>query len=217
MNKKFEILGLFTGTPKTLANGQVSAIRKTRSEKITITKENILNDEVVDQKHHGGNMRVVHHYSKINYDHLKKTFPEIADRFIPGSFGENLYTEELTEKDLCVGDTFTLGSAKIQLTVPRRPCATINNGYEDNRILKEVMQTAHVGWFYTVLEEGEVSIGDTMELINRPYPELKIVNLYNQGYQTGPKFNDLEFLQKCLDTGLMDKGWKPKLERALSK
>lgn len=215
-NKKFKVLGLFTGKAQTLKNGQVSAIRKVPVEKIQITKERILDDEIVDMKHHGGDMRVIHHYSEHNYSHLKKIFPEIKERFIPGSFGENLYTEELTEKDLCIGDTYKLGTAKIQITVARRPCATINNSYEDSRILKEVMETGHVGWFYRVIQEGEVKVGDDLEFLERPYPELKISLLYNQGYRAVPKFSDLDFLQKCLDTGLLDKGWKPKAEKAVS-
>lgn len=214
--EKYLVKGLFTGKEQTLPNGQKSAIKKSLVDRLTIKKGNLPEDTVVDQKHHGGDMRVIHHYSKINYDHFKNTFPEIADRFIPGSFGENLYTDELTEKDLFIGDIYSLGSAKIQLTVARRPCATINQSYEDKRVLKEVMTKGHVGWFYRVLEEGEVKLGDYLELIERPFPNLKVLDLYWQGYGAGPKFSDLELLRNCLDTGLMDKGWKPKLEKALN-
>lgn len=214
-NGKYKVLGLFTGKPQTLPNGQVSAIRKDLVDKLIIKKDKILEDEVVDLKHHGGDMRVIHHYSQKNYNHLKEKFPEISDRFIPGTFGENLFTEELTESDLYIGDIYKLGTAKVQLTVARRPCATINQSYQDNRILKEVMNSGHVGWFYRVLEEGEIKVGDYLEFLERPFPKLKVIDLYNQGYQVGPKFNNLDFLQKCLDTGLMDKGWKPKLEKAL--
>ena len=216
-NGKYKVLGLFTGTPQTLKNGQLSAMKKTAVDKITITKETIVGDEIVDMKHHGGDMRVIHHYSKVNYDHLKKQFPEISQRFIPGSFGENIYTEELTEKELFIGDIYQLGSAKVQITVARRPCATINNVYEDNRILKEVLQTGHVGWFYRVLKEGEVSVGDHLEFLERPYPNLKVSALYNEGYGAGEKFKNFDFLKECLNTDLMDKGWKPKIEAALNK
>ena len=181
MFEPIQIQGLFKGKSKLLPNNQESAIQKVAANDIKITYSHIIDDEVVDLKHHGGDMRVVHHYTEVNYAHLKKTFPEIADRFKPGTFGENLYTHELTEKDLCIGDIFKIGEVKLQLTVPRRPCATINQSYEDKRILKEVMSSGHVGWFYKVITEGTISTSDKLEFIERPYPELPITKLYDQG------------------------------------
>ena len=212
---RYKVLGLFTGKAQTLPNGQVSAIKKNLVQELKIETHKLPQDEVVDQKYHGGDMRVIHHYSEVNYTHLKKTFPEIADRFIPGSFGENLYTNELTESELCIGDIFSLGEAKVQLTVPRRPCATINQSYEDNRVLKEVMSSGHVGWFYRVLGPGVVKVGEKLVLLERPNPSLQISKLHEQGYAKGPKFYNKEFLKACYETGLMDKGWKPKLEKVL--
>lgn len=213
---KHLIKGLFLGAKETLPNGQESAIRKKSVESIKINFTHISDDAIVDQVHHGGEMRVIHHYSQYNYHILKNKFPDIANRFQPGSFGENILTEELTEKDLFIGDIYQLGSAKVQLTVARRPCATINQSYQDSRVLKEVMSTGHVGWFYKVLEEGSVKLGDYLEFIERPFPNLKVSDLYDQGYAPGAKFKNRNFLNLCLATGLMDKGWKPKVEKALT-
>ncbi len=212
---KIKILGTFTGKTKTLSNNFESAITKTPVASLILKKDLIEHDEVTNKKHHGGDMRVIHHYSLKNYNFLKEKFPEIADRFIPGSFGENILTEELTESELNIGDIYTLGSAKIQLTVCRRPCATINYAYEDNRILKEVMETGRTGWFYRVLEEGEVKIGDHLVFQERPYPEMPLSKLHEQGYGA-KRFSDIEFLEKCLKTGLMDKGWEPQIKNALT-
>lgn len=211
MKNSYKVLGLFIGKVKTLSNGVESAIHKSSQEKLTLKKDGIIGDNVADKKYHGGEMRVVHHYSQQNYNHLKATFPDIADRFVPGSFGENLLTEELTESELNIGDIYSLGTAKVQLTVCRRPCATLNYGYEDDRVLKEIISSGHTGWFYRILEEGVVKIGDKLEFIERPFENLPILKLHKQGYGT-ERFYDREYLKRCLDTGLMDKGWKPKLE-----
>lgn len=143
---RYKILGVFTGQIATLSNKVESAITKHPCSKLILRKNEIDNDEVANTKYHGGDMRVVHHYSHQNYNFLKEKFPEIADRFIPGSFGENVLTQELTETDLNIGDIYQLGTAKVQLTVSRRPCATINYAYNDDRILKAVMQTGRTGW-----------------------------------------------------------------------
>ncbi|MBA2405633.1 MAG: MOSC domain-containing protein [Bdellovibrionales bacterium] len=215
--KKYKILGVFTGQVAPLSNDVESAIIKHPVSRLNIKKESIDHDEVANTKYHGGDMRVVHHYSQKNYNHLKEKFPDIAGRFIPGSFGENILTEELTEDELNIGDIYQLGAAKVQLTVSRRPCATINYAYNDDRILKEVMLTGRTGWFYQVLEEGVVKSGDYLQFIERPFPNMPVSKLFDQGYGKPPHYTDLKFLKKCLETGLMDKGWKPKLDHALKK
>ena len=209
------IRGVFTGKPQWLSNGFESSITKKAVPVLHVHQHGIDGDVAANQKHHGGEMRVIHHYSQKNYDLLKKRFPDIADLFVPGSFGENILTDELSEEELNIGDLYALGSAKVQLTVSRRPCASINAAYDDNRVLKEVLQTGHTGWFYRVLEEGEVRVGDKLVFLGRPFPDLPVSRLYDQGYGTA-RFSDRAFLQRCLDTGLMDKGWKPKLAEALN-
>lgn len=204
---RYQILGVYTGKIQKHSEGLETAIRKSPQETLFIKKNSLDQDEIANTKYHGGEMRVVHHYSLKNYNHLKNVFPEIADRFVPGSFGENILTEELTEADLNIGDIYSLGTAKVQLTVSRRPCATINHSYQDNRILKEVMRTGRTGWFYRVLKEGEVRTGDYLTFLERPFPDLPVSRLCD--------FSDLSFLRRCLQTGLMDKGWKPKIENAL--
>ena len=209
-----KILGVFTGQVKPLPNNINSAIIRHPVDKLIIKKNSIAHDEVANTKHHGGEMRVIHHYSVKNYQYLKEKFPDIQEKFIPGSFGENILTNEMTENELNIGDIYQLGSAKVQLTVARRPCATINYAYEDSRILKEVMASGRTGWFYRVLEEGEVGIGDELTFLERPFSDMPVSRLYLEGYGT-KKFQDKEFLKKCLDTGLMDKGWLPKILDAL--
>lgn len=212
--RKHQIIGVFTGQVNELPNKIPSSIVRHPVEKLIVTKHGILNDEIANTKHHGGDMRVIHHYSNVNYNYLKQKFPDIASRFIPGSFGENVLTEELSEEELNIGDIYQIGSAKIQLTVSRRPCATINYAYEDDRVLKEVMQSGRTGWFYRVLEEGEIKRGDFLEFLERPFPNMPVSRLYSQGYGKN-RFDDKEFLKQCLATGLMDKGWLPKIEDAL--
>lgn len=216
MSKKFQVIGVFTGVGTKLSNGIESAIKKIRRNSIRVTQHGIDGDSVVNKKYHGGDMRIIHHYSQINYDHLKNKFADISDRFVPGSFGENLLTQELTETELNIGDIYSLGTAKVQLTVCRRPCATLNYGYEDERVLKEIIRSGRTGWFYRVLEEGTVREGDYLTLLESPFPNLPLSKLHDQGYGLN-KFSDLEFLRRCYDTGLMDKGWKPKLQEIFDK
>lgn len=211
LRKKIAISGVFTGPIAPLNLHLKSAIIKHPKLSIAIRKNKVEQDEVANKIHHGGEMRVVHHYSQQHYDYFKKRFPEIADRFSPGSFGENILSEELTELELNIGDVFALGSAKVQVTVIRRPCATINYAYGDDRMLAEVISTGRTGWFYRVLEEGEVRIGDELVFLERPYPGLSLTKLFEQGYGSRA-FSDKNFLKDCLNTGLLDQNWRAKIE-----
>lgn len=211
---KIKVQALSTGKVKPLGNEFLTGIRKSTVEELVVHKDRVDGDEVRNLKYHGGDLRVLHHYSEAHYKHFKEKFPEIADRFIPGSFGENIYTNELTESDLCVGDVFRLGTTRIQVTASRRPCATINLSYEDPRILKEVVQSHRTGWFYRIVDAGIVHVGDYLELIERPYPELKLDRLFTEGYFQKSE-RDFGFLRSCLETGLMEKGWKPAIEKLL--
>ncbi len=40
----------------------------------------------------------------------------------PGSFGENLTVEGMSESDVAIGDEFEIGSARFVVTQPRLPC-----------------------------------------------------------------------------------------------
>jgi len=82
--------------------------------------------------------------------------------------------------------------------------------------LKEIIRSGRTGWFYRVLEEGVVQEGDYLSLLESPFPDLPVSKLHDQGYGL-EKFSDLDFLRRCYDTGLMDKGWKPKLQDVLDK
>ena len=214
MHPKIEVKGLFISTPSDL-NGRETSIRKSLVESLEIKLHGIPGNRTAFEKTHGGDMRVLHQYSETNYQFLKDKFPDIAERFVPGSFGENIYTDELTEADLCIGDIFKIGTAKIQITVPRRPCDAINLTYEDNRILKAVLNSYHVGWFFRVIEEGSVKLGDVLQQIDRPYPHLKLNELMEQGYGKN-KYSNIKFIQDCVNTGLMDKAWMPHLEKVLT-
>ena len=157
---KYKIMGICVDQGKLLPNSGFSAIRKSSQTRLAINKDGLVGDQVVNLKYHGGPLRVVHHYSQKNYRYLKGVFPEIAHKFKMGSYGENITTEELSEEDLCLGDVFSLGSAIVQITVPRKPCAKINATYEDGRILREIVQSQRWGWVYRFVEKGVCELGD---------------------------------------------------------
>jgi MOSC domain-containing protein YiiM len=54
---------------------------------------------------HGGPYQAVLQYAVHHYDTWRAEFPDIAARFGPGGFGENIVAAIFDETNLCIGDT----------------------------------------------------------------------------------------------------------------
>lgn len=79
-------------------------------------------DEQADLSVHGGPEKAVYAYAAAHYAAWSQDYPEHADRFRPGSLGENLTIEGLDESDICVGDVHLIGDVRLQVCQPRQPC-----------------------------------------------------------------------------------------------
>ena len=216
MNLSHEtVIGTFVGKPESVgASQKLTAMMKKPVAALKIYKDHIEGDEVADKKHHGGLDRVVHHYSIHNFNHLKEKFPEISDTFIPGSYGENFTTNHLSEADLCIGDIFNVGTATLQISEPRFPCGTIDYCYNFRGVLKEILQSGKYGWFYRVLEAGEIKIGDDLVLKDRPCPEIrldKLIKLARKHTST----EETEFLKMSANCPELSANWRSRLQRSL--
>ncbi|OUR96806.1 hypothetical protein A9Q84_10725 [Halobacteriovorax marinus] len=213
--KKYKIIGLFVGTPKELGPKKyITSIDKLAvTTSLVIKNESIEGDQVANLKYHGGPDRVIHHYSLEQYEYLKSAFPKYRELFRPGSYGENITTEKLTEKDLCIGDIFKLGTAKIQITEGRKPCGTIDLKYGFKGVLKEIVNSGRYGWFYKVLQVGHVNIEDSLEFIERPYPNLNLEKVIHELFQNKDK--DLIYLKEVSACPALSTRWKERILRFL--
>ena len=136
---------------------------------IDISRTGLIGDEQGDKKNHGGPEKAIHHYPYDHYVLWRAEIPEIAKKLEKeGAFGENISTEGLTESNVCVGDTYRLGTALVQICQGRQPCWRLNERFGDSTMARWVQATGRTGWYYRVLEEGRVASGDTIDLIDRP-------------------------------------------------
>ncbi len=152
-----------------------SAINKLPSTgKNWLGSEGFIKDAQGDRKNHGGPEKAVHHYAYDHYDGWKQ---EIGERTIlnhAGAFGENLSTTGLTEETVAIGDIFQAGDAVIQVSQGRQPCWKLNIRFDTGDMALRVQRSGRTGWYYRVLQEGNVQAGDTLQRIERPSPEWTI-------------------------------------------
>ncbi|MCV0427810.1 MAG: MOSC domain-containing protein [Roseibium sp.] len=173
MTQTAKILGLYLGKPEHRWQGKdPTAIRKVlTSGPLQVTKTGITGDQQADLAVHGGPEKALHIYPSEHYDSWRTDFPEKADIFRVGGFGENISSQGFTEQDLCVGDVFTAGSARIQISQGRQPCWKLNLHTGNPAQAAAFQKSGKTGWYFRVLEEGRMEAGDVLTLTDRPCPD----------------------------------------------
>lgn len=168
-----KVEGLYIGSARERwPDRPASAIAKQAVEgSVFVTRTGIRGDQQADTKAHGGPEKAIHHYPADHLAGWRQEMPELAGLIRPGGFGENLSTTGVTERDLCIGDVLALGSARIQVSHGRQPCWKLNAHMGSQTLALRFQKTGNTGWYYRVLEEGEVRVGDDLVLIERRNPD----------------------------------------------
>lgn len=154
---------------------------------VRVTALGLAGDEQGDPRHHGGPEKAVHHYA---FDHYPAWRQELAAHSMqaaevlarPGAFGENVSSAGLTEADVCIGDRFRLGRALVEVSQARQPCWKLNHRFGHAGMARAVQQSLRTGWYYRVLEEGELLAGDNLVLVERPCPDWSLRRLLHVLY-----------------------------------
>ncbi|MGO4327892.1 MOSC domain-containing protein [Cupriavidus sp. 2TAF22] len=142
---------------------------------VRVTRLGLAGDGQGDPRHHGGPEKALHHYA---FDHYAAWRRELAPLSaaaagllsLPGAFGENLSSAGLTEKEVCIGDRYRLGTALVEVSQARQPCWKLNHRFGHAGMARAVQQSLRTGWYYRVLEEGDAGGGDCLALVERPCP-----------------------------------------------
>lgn len=151
---------------------------------IEIGPVGLAGDEQGDPRHHGGPEKAVHHYALDHYPFWREALAPASPACLdaPGAFGENLSTRGLTEADMCVGDTWRIGMALLQVSQARQPCWKLNHRFGVPDMARRVQTSGRTGWYYRVLEPGRVEAGDALTLVDRPHPDWPLARLLRTFY-----------------------------------
>lgn len=145
-------------------------------EPIYLGTTDVDRDSVIDRKYHGGVDKACYMFSLEHYNHFKNLYSELDWNY--GMFGENITVEGFNEKDVFIGNTYKVGSAKIQISEPRQPCSTLSMRFNSHQMMKDFIDFGHCGAYVRVIEEGEIQNGDTFELLEEPEDKFSIYNVF---------------------------------------
>lgn len=193
--------------------GQRTGIYKTPTrERVEVTPLRLAGDMQADLRVHGGADKALHHYPAENYAVLKAEAPAAADLFLPGTIGENISTRGWTEREVCIGDMFRIGSCLVQLTQPRRPCWKIDHRYGVADLSKVVARKHIAGWYYRVIETGYIQAGDEFMLMERQPNPVSVSRLWGICSEHRP---DIGALAGIRDTPGLAQSWRDSLSKRI--
>jgi len=143
---------------------------------IAVRRLNLDGDRQADLTVHGGPDKAVYAYPIEHYKYWRTRVPETPATL--GAFGENLTTRDLLEKDLHIGDQVRVGTALLQVAQPRMPCYKLQVRFDRADMTKLFALSGRSGFYFSVLEEGEVKAGDAIEVVKRDEHEVSIADVY---------------------------------------
>jgi MOSC domain-containing protein YiiM len=130
-----------------------------------VTAAGIDGDHVEAVEVHGGRDQAVYAYSAEDREWWAA---ELGRDLAPGAFGENLALRGVDVTGAVIGQTWRVGTALVQVTSPRIPCATFQRWLGEGQWVKRFTEAGVPGAYLRVLEPGEVSAGDSVEIVDTP-------------------------------------------------
>lgn len=123
-------------------------------------------DEQADLSVHGGLSKAVY---ALPFEHLAwwqaqrqaKAALLFDETLVPGSLGENLSLQGLTEDQVFIGDTWHFAHVVLRVTEPRQPCSKFNAVMGYDQAGRDMVQSGRCGFYLAVDTPGPLSAGET--------------------------------------------------------
>jgi ferredoxin-NADP reductase/MOSC domain-containing protein YiiM len=175
-----------------------------------VRKVDVDGDAQADLAGHGGEQRAVFVYQMDSY-HYWESFLGRSD-FTFGQFGENFTVDGLPDNEVCIGDRYGIGSAEFEVTQPRVTCYRVGIRMNEPRMPALLVAHHRPGFYFRVLQEGEVGAGDDIVRIADGPEKMTVADtdalLYLPGHSS-------EQLQRVLRIPALSKGWQGSFQAML--
>lgn len=132
-------------------------------------------DEIGDLVNHGGPDQAVYAYAA---EDLEFWSDDMGRAVRPGEFGENLTTRGIDLTHARAGDRWRIGGALLEIAGVRIPCSVFQGFVDETQWVKRFMIAARPGPYFRVLEDGPVSAGDAIEIVERRDHEITMEFLF---------------------------------------
>lgn len=175
-----------------------------------VRRLNIDGDAQGDLAGHGGEHRAVFVYQMDSYHYWQRELKRADFEF--GQFGENFTVEGLADSEVCVGDRYRIGGALFEVTQPRVTCYRVGIRMDEPRMAALLVAHHRPGFYFRVLEEGEVGASDEIVKVAEGPERLTVAAVDGLLYLPGPAKEELE---RALRIPSLSPGWKSSFEALL--
>jgi MOSC domain-containing protein YiiM len=171
---------------------------------------NLAGDGQADLRVHGGADKAVYVYP---FEHYAFWAGELGRHdFFHGQFGENFTTKGLLEDEVCIGDVFRIGEARVQVTQPRSPCFKLGIRMSYENFPMRFATANRTGFYMRVLEEGMVAAGDAIDRVERAAGSMNVRDVFRLRHVGGTR---AEYERAARLPGLAS-GWRVAFEKRLA-
>jgi ferredoxin-NADP reductase/MOSC domain-containing protein YiiM len=168
-----------------------------------VRRLNIDGDAQGDLHGHGGEHRAVFVYQMDSYRYWQRELKRSDFTF--GQFGENFTVDGLPDSEVCIGDRYRIGSALFEVTQPRVTCYRVGIRMNEPRMAALLVAHHRPGFYFRVLEEGEVGASDDIVQVAEGPERLSVATADALLYLPGATKKDLE---RALRIPALSPGWK---------
>jgi ferredoxin-NADP reductase/MOSC domain-containing protein YiiM/ferredoxin len=168
-----------------------------------VRKLNIEGDGQGDLAGHGGEHRAVFVYQIDSYRYWERELGR--DDFVYGQFGENLTVDGLRDDEVCIGDRYQIGTAVFEVTQPRVTCYRVGIRMNDPRIPALLVSHHRPGFYFRVLQEGEVQAGDEIVKLASGSEQMTVAEIDALLYLPG---HPRQQLLRALRIPALSSGWQ---------
>jgi len=175
-----------------------------------VRRLNVDGDAQGDLAGHGGEHRAVFVYQMDSYRFWQRELKRHDFSF--GQFGENFTVEGLADSEVSIGDRFRIGTALFEVTQPRVTCYRVGIRMNEPRMPALLVARRRPGFYFRVLEEGEVGAGDEIVKVAQGPERLSVATVDALLYLPGPAKEELE---RALRIPALSPGWKSSFEALL--
>jgi MOSC domain-containing protein YiiM len=176
--------------------------RRATDAPVALGLEGLAGDEVADKVNHGGPDKAVCAYPVEHYPYWSR---RLARELPVAAFGENFTTAGLLEHELRIGDAFRVGGALVQVSQPRSPCYKIAARHGIKQLTAWVQQTGRTGFYFRVLEPGEVEAGAALERVGRPDHGVTVAEVNRVAYEDR---QDELAIRRVLEATELTESWR---------
>ncbi len=179
---------------------------------VALRKHNLDGDQQADLSVHGGPTKAVYVYPVQHYTYWRGELPDVD--FGWGHFGENFTVDGMDEESIYIGDEFGVGTTRLVVTEPRMPCFKLGVRFGRADMPKRFLQSQRTGFYFGVVEEGEVQAGDALELLSK-HPEGLTVADVTSLYTT--ERGNIALLKKAISVTALPDSWSGYFEHQLER